>query len=198
MGEEELEQGESDIMKVLSISEEEFVKVIQNMQNGKASGVDNIPAELMKHLIKNEKIRTYLLKCFNRALIEEVHEDWLLSWTTMIPKNKRPKILEHRPIAVTVNSSKIICSILRKKIEEFLEEKRIGYENQFGFTEGGRVEHCLFTLDYVTNMTFESSRHKNLYLAFIDFKKAYDSIDRKRLIEVLVEFKINPQIIDLT
>ena len=58
-------------------------------------------------------------------------------------------------------------------------------------------EHCLFTLDYITNMTFESSRHKSLYFAFIDFKKAYDSIDRRRLIEVLIKFKINPQIIDL-
>ena len=28
-------------------------------------------------------------------------------------------------------------------------------------------------------------------------KKAYDSIDRKKLIEVLIEFKINPKIIDL-
>ena len=167
------------------------------MQNGKASGVDNIPAELMKHLIKNEKIRTYMLKCFNKALTEEIHEDWLLSRTTIIPKNKKPKILEHRPIAVTVNSSKIICSVLRKKIEEFLEDNNIIYENQFGFTSGGRVEHCLFTLDYIANMMFESARHKNLYFAFIDFKKAYDSIDRKRLIEVLIKFKINPQIIDL-
>ena len=38
---------------------------------------------------------------------------------------------------------------------------------------------------------------KTLYYAFIDFKKAYDSIDRKKLIEVLAKFKINPQIIDL-
>ena len=117
----------------------------------------------------------------------------------MIPKTKKPKIMEHRPIAVTVNSSKIICSILRKKIEEFLEGKGIKYENQFGFTAGGRVEHCLYILDYIANMTYESksSKYKSLYFAFIDFKKAYDSIDRKRLIEVLVKFKINPQIIDL-
>ena len=73
--EEELEQEDSEIMKTPTISEEEFVKVIKNMKNGKASGVDNIPAELMKHLIKNEKARTYLLKCFNKALTEEVHED---------------------------------------------------------------------------------------------------------------------------
>ena len=40
-------------------------------------------------------------------------------------------------------------------------------------------------------------RGKPLYLAFIDFKKAYDSIDRKKLIEVLIDYKINPLIIDL-
>merc|ERR1711874_730227 len=168
-------------------------------KNNRASGVDNIPAELMKVLLKDELTRKYLLKCFNRALTERVHEDWLLSRTTMIPKTDKPMILEHRPIAVTVNSSKIVCTILRKKIEEFLSEKGIIYENQFGFTEGGRVEHCLFILDYVTNMSFEKvkKRGQSLYYAFIDFKKAYDSIDRKMLIEVLVKFKINPQIIDL-
>ena len=102
-------------METPIISEKEFVDTINDMKNGKASGIDNIPAELMKALIKNSEIKTYLLKCFNKALTEEVHEDWLLSRTTMIPKTKKPKILEHRPIAVTVNSSKIICSILRKK-----------------------------------------------------------------------------------
>merc|ERR1711874_673628 len=40
-------------------------------------------------------------------------------------------------------------------------------------------------------------RGQSLYYAFIDFKKAYDSIDRKKLIEVLVDFKINPMIINL-
>ena len=177
---EEMKQENSNIMENPSISEEEFIRVINNMKNGKASGVDDIPAELMKHLIKNGKIRDYLIKCFNKALTEEIHEDWLLSKTTMIPKKNKPKIMEHRPIAVTVNSSKIICTILRVKIEEFLEENGIRYENQFGFTSGGRVEHCLFTLDYITNMSFEG-RKKELYFAFIDFKKAYDYQQKKDL-----------------
>ena len=30
----------------------------------------------------------------------------------------------------------------KAKIEDFLEDKGIKYENQFGFTQGGRVEHC--------------------------------------------------------
>ena len=135
----------------------------------------------MKVLIKDDPVRKYLLECFNKALTEEVHKDWLVSRTTMIPKNNKPKTLEHRPIAVTVNSNKIICSILRQKIEEFLEEKGIVYDNQFGFTQGGRVEHYMFILSYITYMTFQKRGKygKDLYLAFIDFKKAYDSIDRK-------------------
>ena len=91
----------------------------------------------MKALIKDSSIREYLLKCFNKALVEEVHKDWLVSRTTMIPKKNKPKILDHRPIAVTVNSNKIICTILRQKIEEFLESSGVKFENQFGFTEGG-------------------------------------------------------------
>merc|ERR1712055_1041743 len=199
MMERELLSGDSEIMGTPVILEKDFVEVIRNMKNGKASGIDGVPAELMKHIIKNEKIRPYLVKCFNNALKEEVQEDWLMSRTTMIPKTAKPKIMEHRPIAVTVNSSKIICTILREKIENFFKEKRIGYENQYGFTKGGRIEHCLFILDYVTNMTYERKdrKDKSLYFAFIDFKKAYDSIDRKKLIEVLIKFKINPQIINL-
>merc|ERR1712033_146607 len=185
----ELAEGNSDIMENPIISEKEFVDTINNMKNGKAAGIDNIPAEVMKALIKDNTVKEYLLKCFKNALVEKVHKDWLVSRTTMIPKKSKPKILDHRPIAVTVNSNKIVCTILREKIEEFLEESGVKFDNQFGFTAGGRVEHCMFILNYITNKTFEKrGKHgKPLYFAFIDFKKAYDSIDRKKLIEVLIE-----------
>merc|ERR1711867_61602 len=51
----------------------------------------------------------------------------------------------------------------------------------------------------LTNMSYNvrSRRGRPLYVNFHFFKKAYDSIDRKKLIEILVDFKINPLIIDL-
>merc|ERR1712179_670073 len=119
---DKLSKGNSGIMEFPPITEKEFTEVIKQMKNGKAAGIYYIPAELMKHLIKNEKIRVYLVKCFNNAVLESVHKDWLTSKTTMIPKTKKPKILDHRPIAVTVNNSKIVCTILRTRIEEFLKE----------------------------------------------------------------------------
>ena len=194
---DKLSKGNSGIMEFPPITCKELTEVIKQMKNGKAAGIDDIPAELMKHLIKNEKIRVYLVKCFNNAVLESVHKDWLTSKTTMIPKTKKPKILDHRPIAVTVNNSKIVCTILRTRIEEFLKESNNKFDNQFGFTAEGRVEHCHFILQYLANEVYDGPRRGCLYFAFIDFKKAYDSIDRKRLIEVLVKFNINPKIIDL-
>ena len=112
-----------------------------------------------------------MLKCCNNVLNEKIQEDWLQSNITLIPKNKKTRILDHRPIAVTVNSSKLICSIFREKVEEHLMECNVKFENQYGFTKGSRIEHCLFTLDYIANMTYESNNrnHKSLYYTFIDF-----------------------------
>merc|ERR1712002_251437 len=157
---QEMKNNNSGIMEDPVINEKEFIETINKMKNNKATGIDNIPAELMKVLIKDNDVRIYLLKCFNKALTEEIHKDWLISRTKMIPKNDKPKILEHRPIAVTVNSNKIICTILRQKIEDFLEEKGIKYENQFGFTRGGRVEHCMFMLSYIATMTYQKRGKK--------------------------------------
>ena len=117
----------------------------------------------------------------------------------MIAKNRKPMILEYRPIAVTPWSSKIVCTFYREKIEEHLKECAFIYENQYGFTKGGRVDHCIFNLNYVANRTYESKRkeHKSLYFTFIDFKKAYDSVDRRKLIDVLIKYKVNPKIIEI-
>ena len=77
--EDKLKEGNFGIMEPPIISSKDLIKVITNMKNGKASGVDGVPAELMKLIIKNEKIRIYITKCFNNALKEDIHEDWLLS-----------------------------------------------------------------------------------------------------------------------
>merc|ERR1712179_30579 len=83
---------DSGIMEYPVITEKELMDTVNNMKNNKASGVDNIPAEVMKALLKDNEAKQYILKCFNKAITEEVHHDWLVSRTTMIPKNSKPKI----------------------------------------------------------------------------------------------------------
>ena len=56
---EEEKKQDSEIMKFPIIEETEFVNTINNMKNGKASGIAGISAELRKFLIKDERIRKY-------------------------------------------------------------------------------------------------------------------------------------------
>ena len=96
-------------------------------------------------------------------------------------------IKKNRLGGLSVLFKKIFFTFIREKIEVHLETWGIRYEEQYGFTEGGRIEQCLFTVNYITNRTFEGkkAKHKYLYLAMIDFSKAYDSVDRKKLIETI-------------
>ena len=79
----------------LPIIEEEMMDIIKKMKNGKAAGVDGIRTELKKYITRNDSIRKHMVKCCNNVLNERVQEDWLQLNTTMIPKNRKPKILEH-------------------------------------------------------------------------------------------------------
>ena len=197
--EENIANGGSKMMPLPVMTEDDMMIIIKRQKNGKAAGTDGVKAETMKHMAKNKKIRRGLLNAFNKCLKEKIHPNWLESYTTMLPKTKKPEIKEHRPIAVTNWSSKIFCTFIREKMEIHLETWGVRYEEQYGFTEGGRIEQCLYTVNYVTNRTFESKKkkHKYLYLAMIDFSKAYDSIDRKKMIETMKEYNINIRIIEM-
>ena len=126
----------------------------------------------------------------------------LIGWNPTLPccqNQKKTKIKEHRPIAVTNWSSKVFCTFVREKMETHLITWGIRFEEQYGFTAGGRVEQCLYTVNYIVNRTFESQKaeHKYLYLAMIDFSKAYDSVDRKKMIETMREYRINIRVIEM-
>ena len=53
--------------------------------------------------------------------------------------------------------------------------------NQIGFEKGHRTADHVFVLTTVVNMIIKVEK-KRLFLAFIDFRKAYDKINRKLLL----------------
>ena len=155
---ENMNRGQGRMMPLPKMKEEDLVRIIRKQKNNKAAGVDGVKAEVMKHIIRNRKIRKALVTAFNKSVKEPVNRRWLESYTTMLPNKKKPKNKEHRPIAVTCWSSKIMCSLIREKLEIHLETWAYGFEIQYGFTKGGKGEFCLFTLNYVANRTFKSQK----------------------------------------
>ena len=64
-----------------------------------------------------------------------------------------------------------------------------------GFTKGGRIEYNHFILQYIVERA-NRTRSQLIFIA-LDFKKAFDSIDRSKMIEVLIRYKVHPNMIDI-
>ena len=78
-------------------------------------------------------------------------------------------------------SYKILMSLIRREIEKHVAENEIGKFEQAGFTE------CVE----------ETYRKKEQMVAIaIDLKKAYDSIKRETMVQILKELRIDSKIID--
>ena len=56
-----------------------------------------------------------------------------------------------------------------------------------------------FILQFLVDRTYEIKRKyfNNLIIIALDFKKAFDSVDRGKLVETLVHYKMNPLLIEL-
>ena len=117
--------------------------------------------------------------------------------TKVIKKTKKPTVKEFRPIAVTSVGYKLFWGYFREEIELHIIRNSMVRYNQIGFTKGGRLEYNHFILNYIVDRFHRSNRkeHKVLIMIALDFKKAYDSINRGKLIETLVKLKIHPALL---
>jgi hypothetical protein len=124
-----------------------------------------------------------------------VPSEWKQSNTKMIPKKRRPTPKDLRPIALTNVNYKIFMSIVKDKIEKHLIRYSLNSETQAGFTAGRRIEDNIFILDYCVKSSFKMK--KSLVVAAIDFAKAFDSIRRDRMMQIMKEYRINKEILNV-
>ena len=85
--------------------------------------------------------------------------------------------------------------ILKTTVEHHIRQIHQESEVQAGFTKNRRLADNLYILDYCIKESFK--KKKPLYVIAIDFSKAFDSIKRDTLIQVLKKYIIHPKIIDI-
>ena len=183
-------------MKKVKISVEDVKRQINKMKKNKAPGPDTLRIEIYKALIEEEEIISMMCILMNKVLeTGQVPANWKTSKTVLLEKKKRPTIEDLRPIALTNCSYKILMGILKQKIEEHLFKNDVVEECQSGSTKGRRVQDNLKILQYCIEKSFKNKME--LYVLAIDFKKAFDSVDRKMLLNILKKYKIEPRVIDI-
>ena len=172
----------------------ELIFSIRNCNVGKAPGPDCLLNELFKHT--QSDCSDFILAAFN-AIFEnhEFPNTW--SHSNIIPVYKKGDISScnnYRPIWLTSLFSKLYTNILNKRLKEFAFVNNIIPEEQAGFREGYSTTDHIFTLYSMIMLQF--SKNKKLYVCFVDYKKAFDSVNRHALFKILEANGINGNFLD--
>ena len=183
-------------MDSIEITKSDIVYRLKKITVGKAPGPDTIQPELYKYFTNSDIILEKLVILLNHIIeTSQVPDAWRLSKTVMIPKKSKPRVDELRPIALTDTSYKIIMGIVKEYIDRFLRETDQLNPYQSGGTCRRRVTENIYILSYCIEKSFR--RKKQLFALSIDFKKAFDSVNRLSMINVLKDIKIHPNIVEL-
>lgn len=113
---------------------------------------------------------------------EEIPEAWRIS--IICPVHKKGDIMEcenYRRISLLNTSYKLLSNILLTRINPYIKE--IIGEYQAGFMLGKSTTDQIHIVKQVVEKSHEYN--KDTYLLFVDFKAAYDSINRDKLWEVM-------------
>ena len=76
---------------------------------------------------------------------------------------------------------KLFANILKNRLNEHLENEMV--EEQCGFRNGRSFTDAIFTVQQINEKRKE--HNLPLFLLFIDYKKAYDNVNRDKLLEMM-------------
>ncbi|XP_055878515.1 uncharacterized protein LOC106074981 [Biomphalaria glabrata] len=150
----------------------EIIKAIKNAKNGKAPGPDGIPVEALK---ADPKISAEMLLCKIWEQ-EKVPKFWKLGYLIkLLKKGDLTQCNNWRGIMLLSFLSKVLTRIILECLKDALD-KRLRPE-QAGFCKEKSCTDYIATLRIIIEQSIEWQ--SPLYMTFVDFEKAFDSIDRE-------------------
>jgi len=179
----------------------EVKEALETAAKGKAAGTDGVPMDFFKFAFMPAKKATehILTKHLTYLLNRVLGEQYLDNTTSALvpvpkPKGSASNLDDHRGIAVGSALAKLYSIILLKRLDKWAEGNGMRAKGQAGFRNGRGTLDNAFVLNHLIEKY--RAKKKPLYAAFIDFRKAYDSIDRSRLWDCLRGMGINGRILD--
>ena len=163
------------------ITHAEVSAAIDNAKLGKAFLF--VPNEALK----NDQAKNLLHKLFNICFKTGLSpNEW--SKTDLKPLfkggDKDPRNpLDHRPICIMSCIAKIYSCVLNVRLQNHLESNNLLSDTQNGFRAGRSCIDHIFSL--VTILRNRKLQGKETFICFVDFRRAFDSVNHNLLFHVL-------------
>ena len=174
-------------------TKDEIKKAIKKLKNGKAAGPDGIPSEALK--VDVEATAEILLPLFRKIWEEEeIPHDWKEGHIIKLPKKgDLSKCDNYRGITLLSNPGKIFNRIILERMKYAVDDTL--RDNQAGFRSNRSCTDQIATLRIIIEQSVEWN--SSLYINFVDYCKAFDSIHRDTLWQLLRHYGIPAKLTSL-
>ena len=171
------------------ITPEKVYKKLKKLKKNKSAGPDGFHPRILWECAETIKVPLALI--FNKSLNEaKLPSDWKLGNIKALykQKGKRNNPGNYRPISLTSVIGKIMEAIIKDEIVEHFMRNNFFCDEQHGFVPGRNcITQLLCCLEEWTSLLDAGYPVDILYL---DFRKAFDTVPHRRLLEKLKSYGI--------
>lgn len=179
-----LNQGSEEIPE---ITVHEIQKSIFEMKNNKSPGEDEVVVEALK--LGGEKLLQSIKVLFNECLIQgKTPQQWNNATITLIhKKGDITNLANYRPISLLSHMYKLFTRIIANRLKAKLDLYQP--REQAGFRSGYGTNDHLQVLKNLIEKSIEYN--KPLVLIFVDYEKAFDTINQYQMLKSLTDCRID-------
>ena len=164
---------------------DKMARAIAGLKDGKAPGGDGIPAEVWKHGGDNlsNRLHQLITKAWEEGSVPQAWKD--VSIVTIYKKGDRTDCGNYRGISLLSIAGKIFTRILLNRLSIHITPEVVP-ETQCGFRSNRSTADMIFCLRQLQEKCIEQDRP--LYIVFVDFTKAFDTVGRTGLWQLLRKY----------
>ena len=130
----------------------------------KCSNTDDIISYLLQEGYSITSLKRAPSREWNKGVIKAIYEK----------KGDKKCPANYRGITLTSCLGKLFTSILQNRLNKFIQQHNILNPEQFEFRPYARTTDSPFILRQLLHRY--TKQHKKLYVGFIDYEKAFDSV----------------------
>ena len=157
------------------------------MKDNKAPGNDEITSDIIKQ--GGEEVTQQLVKLFNQILVlQKIPRAWKEAKIILLfKKGDKADVKNYRPISLLSHLYKIFTKIIQNRIKDILDNNQP--REQAGFRAGYSTTDHLQAINQLIEKATEYQL--KLCLGFVDYQKAFDSIEHLDMFEALRKVNVD-------
>ena len=178
----------------LNITEDIVYKRLENLNTCKSPGPDAIHPRILYEA--RQQLAKPLSLLFRLSLASgDIPKDWKLANITAIHKKGDKRVAgNYRPVSLTSIVCKLLEGIIRDRIVNHMQRYNLFSDKQFGFISGRSTLLQLLTV--LDRWTEALDNGEEVDVIFMDFRKAFDKVPHRRLLDKLQFYGVRGKILD--